>query len=477
MDPSALLRVQVGVGQEVRHDLANARRIRECQRQVGCDVDAELLVLVGDPRPHQLDDLLDGLADVDRTAVDLDVIGLDARHVEQVVDEVDEAVGRLEDDLDELALSLGHALRRALQQLDESLDRRQRAAQLVGGRRDELALGALEPGALAHVADGPHHAVGLGAQWRRVHGKDSVVVFDDGLPAQRLLDRRKRAVVAVDLVAYSELGNELASPRIDRGDRRRSGFGDDQRVAEAGDRHCESSPLSVELLVGGHQLVGHRVERPCELLQLAGPRRLDAGTKTTGHQAPRRLHEVIERRLHSSHQPRNQRQRAEDREHPGDRHEQERPSRRRAGIRTGLRLAGQLSRLELVGERTRLGKGAGRRRREREAALCGELPGLRLGGDLGLCEPHANGVLLRERHDVPGGGRERGGRLATGSGCARPSGVAQHLLLGHSGAGEVRGRGRQRCAVDELVLVVLTRCVQARHADGRDHRQSRGEAD
>ena len=79
---------------EVGDDLADPPRIGERQRQGGGDVDAELLVLVGDPRPDQLDDLMHGLADVDRAAVDLDVVGLDPGDVEQVVDELDEPVGR-----------------------------------------------------------------------------------------------------------------------------------------------------------------------------------------------------------------------------------------------------------------------------------------------------------------------------------------------------------------------------------------------
>ena len=50
-------------------------------------------MLVIDPRAHQLCDLADGLADVDRTAVDLDAVGLDPRHVEQIVDQIDEPIG------------------------------------------------------------------------------------------------------------------------------------------------------------------------------------------------------------------------------------------------------------------------------------------------------------------------------------------------------------------------------------------------
>ena len=164
MDPPALRGVEVGVGQQVGDDLADAAGVGERERQRRGDVDAELLVLLLDPRPHQLGDLADRLADVDRAAVDLDVVGLDARDVEQVVDELDEPVGRAQDDLDELALALGHVLGRAVEQLDEALDRGQRAAELVRGGGDELTLGALEPSPLGDVADRPDDAVGLGSR-------------------------------------------------------------------------------------------------------------------------------------------------------------------------------------------------------------------------------------------------------------------------------------------------------------------------
>jgi hypothetical protein len=295
-------------------------------------------------------------------------------------------------------------------------------------------------------------------------------VLDHGLPTQCLVDGRERTVVVVDVVANHQLRQELACARVDDRDLRRARLGDDQRVPEARDCHREPSPLPLQLLVGGYELVGHRVERPRELLQLPRPCRLHAGPEATRHQASRRLHEVVERRLHSADQSGDQRQRADDREHPGDRHEQQRPSRRRPRVGAGCRLAGQLARLELIGQRTRLGKGARRRRRDRGAALCRKLPGPRLGGDLSLREAHADGIVLGERHDIPRRGGERGSSLGAGSRSTRSSGVTEHLLLGHPSAAEVRGRRRQRCTADELVLVVLTRCVEARHAHGRDHR-------
>ena len=73
----------------------------------------EPLVLLVDARAHAAwRPRATASAHVDRPAVDLDPPGLDARDVEQVVDEVDEPVGRQLDDVDELALALVRPPRR-----------------------------------------------------------------------------------------------------------------------------------------------------------------------------------------------------------------------------------------------------------------------------------------------------------------------------------------------------------------------------
>ena len=105
VDAPALARVEVGVGEQVADHLTDPLGIGQGEWQRRGDVDAERLVLGGDPRAHQLGNLPDGLADVDRARVDLDVVGLETGDVEQVVDEIDEPVGGALDDVQELQLA------------------------------------------------------------------------------------------------------------------------------------------------------------------------------------------------------------------------------------------------------------------------------------------------------------------------------------------------------------------------------------
>ena len=145
--------------------------------------------------------------------------------------------------------------------------------------------------------------------------------------SHRILDRRQRAVVVVDAAADNQLRDELSDPRIDDGDRRRAGLGHDQRVAEAGDRDRERLALALELAVGVDELIGHRVERHAELLELARTRRSHARTEPARHEPARRLDQVLERAAHAAHERRDQRQRRDEREHAGDRDQQQRPPR------------------------------------------------------------------------------------------------------------------------------------------------------
>jgi hypothetical protein len=70
-------------------------------------VHLQALALALEARAQEPRDLVDDLAEVGRAQVDLEAAGLEARDVEQVVDEVDEPVGRLADDVDELPLAVG----------------------------------------------------------------------------------------------------------------------------------------------------------------------------------------------------------------------------------------------------------------------------------------------------------------------------------------------------------------------------------
>ena len=126
---------------------------------VAAQLELELLALLVDARAHQRRRPRGRpRARSVGAAVDLDAARLDARDVEQVVDEVDEAVGRQRRRCRRTRAGASVSDSSAAQQLDEALDRGQRAAQLVRGGGDELALQALEPRALGRVAHRPGDA-------------------------------------------------------------------------------------------------------------------------------------------------------------------------------------------------------------------------------------------------------------------------------------------------------------------------------
>ena len=295
--------------------------------------------LASDPRVHQLHDLVHDLADVDRAPVDLDVVGLDPRDVEQVVDEVDESIGRFEDDVDELALALGHALGRALEQLDEPLDRGQRAAQLVRGGRDELALGALEPGALAHVADRPDDALVVGSELRGGHGERAPVVLDQHLAAAARIARaaagcpRRRPAPEDRAPGTSSVARGLtaaivldpgsvtisASPRLSIVTARRRRSSSIRRCAVA-----RSSPIALNA--------------PPRSWSSRGPDGRTRLFELALGEAVGRLDQLVERAAHRAHEHGDQRERAGEREYPGDDDQDERPARVVAGLLAGRRL-------------------------------------------------------------------------------------------------------------------------------------------
>ena len=185
-DRALLRRVEVRVRDEVRHDLADPRRVGERRRARVVDLQLEALALGLQARLDHRRDLRDGLAQVDAARVDLELAGLDAGDVEQVVDELGEPVGRLQRDVDELELALGEVLVVGrLEQLDEALDRRQRAAQLVRRGGDEVALGLLQARALGDVAQRPHDAAVGARQARGGDGEREVALAPDRRPRAR----------------------------------------------------------------------------------------------------------------------------------------------------------------------------------------------------------------------------------------------------------------------------------------------------
>ena len=245
VDRAALARVQVGVGDQVRDDLpapapgrrARGRRPARRGRTAAGACPRSGARSAPPPRGPPRRGRSDGATISTRSA---SIRATSRRSLTSSV----KPVGRLEDDLDELALALAHALGRAVEQLDEALDRRQRAAQLVRGGRGELALGPLEPRSLGRVADRPHERRRLVGEHRGGHGQRAALVLDD-----RLARRARRRAAGSGLSGEStrsptvERRHEPRGARVDRGDRRRPGLGHDQRVAEALDRDLQPAAL------------------------------------------------------------------------------------------------------------------------------------------------------------------------------------------------------------------------------------------
>src|SRR5438093_12663405 len=134
-----------GVADEVDEDLLQPRGIglhrRQVGRQHGADVDATRLRGRGHHRP----DLPDDLAQVEGAGRQLDASRLEARDVEQIVDEVVQALRAPEDRL--LILDLlrrERAVRLAQEEPAVADDRGQWRAQLVAHHREELRLQLVE---------------------------------------------------------------------------------------------------------------------------------------------------------------------------------------------------------------------------------------------------------------------------------------------------------------------------------------------
>ena len=98
------------------------------------DVDAPL----GGERTGQVHDAGDGLADLDRLLREREPPGLDARDVEDLVDQLQQVPAALEDLLH--ALAVGSAVGLHLEELPEAEDRVERRPQLVAHAREELTL-------------------------------------------------------------------------------------------------------------------------------------------------------------------------------------------------------------------------------------------------------------------------------------------------------------------------------------------------
>ena len=261
-------------------------------------VELEPLGLLVDPRAHQRGDLADGVGHVGRPAVDLDAAGLDARDVEQVVDQVDEPVGGQLDDLDELALAVVEVGAGGGEQLDEALDRRQRAAQLVRGGGDELALEPLEPDALGarrgrsrpcRVSPSSRAAVTSSVRPSRSSVCSPASASSSG--------GRKPSTLRAGLeVGHQQLGARVALRRPCRRRRRSASASPRLRIVVSSRRRSASTRADAPSRSAAMALnaLGQRA-------QLGGAvARVDAGVELAGGEPARRGDEPVERAPHGA---------------------------------------------------------------------------------------------------------------------------------------------------------------------------------
>jgi hypothetical protein len=268
---AAVGRVLHRVVQQVDHDLHRARAVREDHRVVVGQAQLEPVARGLQRRAHRLDRLLHRLAHAHRLAPQRHQPAVDARQVEQVVDEA----GHVPD------LPLDHALRlarlvsarrRHLQHRARVAHRRERVAQLVRQRREELVLAPVllaqlrgvahaldvRPAAIDGLVDQRDLVVGPVARLRLVdrhHRHQPAVLHQARADDRPDADRREHpgapalAELPVD-VAHDEVHAPMqVADRLRSEQRERVGAG---RGRHAGSRPvvADVEPIAVGLDVG-----------------------------------------------------------------------------------------------------------------------------------------------------------------------------------------------------------------------------------
>ena len=138
-DLAAALGVARGVPEQVDEDLLEATRIRFDDERLGRKVDPQPVPASRDLVLHDLYRRCNGGLQLEALGADAQLSLADPRGVEQVIDQVREAIELPVDDLQ--GLLLAHRIGRAVaQHRDPVLDRGERVSQLVREHREELVL-------------------------------------------------------------------------------------------------------------------------------------------------------------------------------------------------------------------------------------------------------------------------------------------------------------------------------------------------
>src|SRR5437868_371019 len=140
-DDCILRREAHGVGEQVVQNLHDAAFVTDKTSDAGIDVDLEADAVGGQAILNAFGGGFDGLADIDRTELELHGAGIDGGEIENVVGERQQRVGRFGDVLQVFGLFRGQRAGRGIaQEMREADDGGQRRAQLVGDVVDEIHL-------------------------------------------------------------------------------------------------------------------------------------------------------------------------------------------------------------------------------------------------------------------------------------------------------------------------------------------------
>ena len=160
LDAPAFGRVLGGVGEQVGDDLLGARGIGEERHRLVGHVDRQLVLLLVHDRPHSVGGAADDRQDIDVFLLEGDLIAVDARNIEQIVDEPREVLRLAVDDVEQF---LAGSIWRNAAEVDGVADGGERVAQLVGEHGQELVLlpdGVLDGVIQPRVVDGRGDALG-----------------------------------------------------------------------------------------------------------------------------------------------------------------------------------------------------------------------------------------------------------------------------------------------------------------------------
>src|SRR5690606_10234157 len=129
-----------GVGDQVVNDLANAKAVADqVIGNIGGNIENQFQAFSMGGRRHQRDRGFDTVGEIKRRFFDADGVGLQAGNIENIIDQLQQLRGSLLNDVT-IAHFRGFQVRGS-QQLNKTLDRRDRGAQFVAHLSEKIPLG------------------------------------------------------------------------------------------------------------------------------------------------------------------------------------------------------------------------------------------------------------------------------------------------------------------------------------------------